>query len=173
MTFLEFQRAGSNHCWSGKGGEAETREEQPRNNSAALGQGPHSTSRDIHSNIFEVFNRTKTPNIYSTENSEISAIIIERHVLENEEDGLGLRKINQLNIGNYIKDQEAFLLKPLQDFINICDANMTLMGEKYCGVFLLYLFSMLTGKVETCSPTGISSVNFWTILPMKSGFATY
>lgn len=88
-----------------------------------------------------------------------SPIIIERHVLENEENGLGLRKINKLNIENYIKDQEAFLLKPLKDFINICDGNMTLMGEKYYGVFLLYLFSILTGKVETCSPTWISSVD--------------
>lgn len=102
----------------------------------------------------------KLPTFIQQETQKISAIIIERHVLENEEDGLRLRKINQLNIENYIKDQEAFLLKPLQDFINICDANMTLMGEKYYGVFLLYLFSMLTGKVETCSPTGISSVNF-------------
>ena len=45
-----------------------------------------------------------------------------------------------------------------KDFINICDGNMTLMGEKY-GVFLLYLFSILTGKVEACSPTWISSVD--------------
>ena len=31
------------------------REEQLRNNSAALGQGPGSTSRDTHNNIFKLF----------------------------------------------------------------------------------------------------------------------
>lgn len=40
MTFDEFQRVGSNSYKSGKGEDAETREEQSRNNSAALGQGP-------------------------------------------------------------------------------------------------------------------------------------
>ena len=40
----------------------ETKEEQSRNNSAALGQDPGSTSRDTHNNIFELFCRTKTPN---------------------------------------------------------------------------------------------------------------
>ena len=34
MTFTQFQRAGSNSCYSGKGGGAETRGEQSRNNSA-------------------------------------------------------------------------------------------------------------------------------------------
>ena len=34
-TFPELQGAGSNSCWSGKGGDAETREEQSRNNSAS------------------------------------------------------------------------------------------------------------------------------------------
>ena len=51
----------SDSCSSGKGGDAETREEQPRNNSAALGQGPGSASRDTHNNIFKLFCRTKTP----------------------------------------------------------------------------------------------------------------
>ena len=45
VTFPEVQRAGSNSCLSGKGGVAETREEQSRNNTAALGQGPGSMSR--------------------------------------------------------------------------------------------------------------------------------
>ena len=45
VTFPEFQRAGSNSCSSGKGGVAEKREEQSRNNPAALGQGPGSMSR--------------------------------------------------------------------------------------------------------------------------------
>ena len=40
-------------------GDAETREGQSRNNSIALGQGPGSTSRDSHNNIFEFFCRTK------------------------------------------------------------------------------------------------------------------
>ena len=40
---------------SGKGRDAETREEQSRNNSAALGQGPGSTSRDTHSSVFKLF----------------------------------------------------------------------------------------------------------------------
>ena len=39
-------------CPSGKGGDAETREEQSWNNSAALGQGPGSSSRNIHNSIF-------------------------------------------------------------------------------------------------------------------------
>ena len=42
-----------------KGGNAETREEQSRNNSAALGQGPRS-SRDIH-NISLSSAGTKAP----------------------------------------------------------------------------------------------------------------
>ena len=47
----ESQRAGSHSFQSGKGGDAETREEQPRNNCIALGQVPGSSSRDI----FELF----------------------------------------------------------------------------------------------------------------------
>ena len=46
----------------GREGIPKTREEQPRNNSAALGQGPGSASRDTHSNIFELFCRAKIPN---------------------------------------------------------------------------------------------------------------
>lgn len=38
MTFPEIQKAGSDGCSSGKGRDAETREEQSRDNSAALGQ---------------------------------------------------------------------------------------------------------------------------------------
>ena len=57
VTFPEFPPAGSNSRWLGKGEDAETREEQLRNNSAALGQGPGSPSRDIHDNIFELFCR--------------------------------------------------------------------------------------------------------------------
>ena len=40
----------------------ETRKEQPRDNRAALGQGPGATSRDTHNNIFELLCRTKTLN---------------------------------------------------------------------------------------------------------------
>ena len=58
MAFSEFQRAYWNSCQSRKGENAETREEQPEN-SVALGQGPHSNSRDTHSSIFELFGRTK------------------------------------------------------------------------------------------------------------------
>ena len=36
MTFLEFQRANSNSCSPRKGGDAETREEQPKNKSVAF-----------------------------------------------------------------------------------------------------------------------------------------
>ena len=39
-----------------KGGNAETREEQSRNNSAALGQGPGS-SRDIYNNIYKILKK--------------------------------------------------------------------------------------------------------------------
>ena len=62
MTFPEFQRAGSNSCWSGKGEDEETREEQSRNSSAALGHYSRgSPSRGTHNNIFELFYRTKPP----------------------------------------------------------------------------------------------------------------
>ena len=54
MNFLEFQGADSNSCYSGKGGDAET-----RNISAALGQSSGALSRDTQSNIFELFCRTK------------------------------------------------------------------------------------------------------------------
>ena len=46
MAFPEFQGADSDSCGSGKGGHAETREEEPRNNSPVLGQDPGSPSRD-------------------------------------------------------------------------------------------------------------------------------
>ena len=48
MTFPEFQRVGSTCYSSGKGGDPETREEQSRSNSAALGQSPGSPSRDTN-----------------------------------------------------------------------------------------------------------------------------
>ena len=62
MTFPEFQRAGSNSCYSGKRGNVETREEQSRDKSAALGQGTGPSSRNIYNYIFELLCRTKTPN---------------------------------------------------------------------------------------------------------------
>ena len=43
MTFLEFHRANSNSCSSREGGDAETREEQPKNKSAALRWSSDST----------------------------------------------------------------------------------------------------------------------------------
>ena len=62
MTCPEVQRAGSNSCQSGKGGDAETREEQSGDQSVALGQGPGPSSRHLNNNIFDVLGRTKTPN---------------------------------------------------------------------------------------------------------------
>ena len=59
MTFPEFQGAIANQ---GRKGDADTREELSRDNSAALGQGSGSSSRNIHNNIFEFFHRTETPN---------------------------------------------------------------------------------------------------------------
>ena len=47
----EFRRAASNSCLSWKGENAETKQEQSRNNSAASGQGPHSTSGNGHNNL--------------------------------------------------------------------------------------------------------------------------
>ena len=55
MTFPEFQRTNSKSHSSGKGGDAEIKEELSRNNSAVMGQGPGSPSRNIHDNIFEFF----------------------------------------------------------------------------------------------------------------------
>lgn len=37
------------------------KERQPRHHSAALGQGPGSTSRDTHNNVFELFLELKPP----------------------------------------------------------------------------------------------------------------
>ena len=51
MAFPELQGAGSDSCKAGKGEDAETREEQSSNDSAALGQSPGSLSRDTHNNI--------------------------------------------------------------------------------------------------------------------------
>ena len=51
MTFPEFQGAGSDSCPSGMEGDAETREEEPRNNGAAWGQDPGALSRDTQNNI--------------------------------------------------------------------------------------------------------------------------
>ena len=42
-----------------RGGDAETREEQPRNNSPTLGHDPSSASRDTHTNISELFPELK------------------------------------------------------------------------------------------------------------------
>lgn len=52
---------------------------------------------------------------------------------------------------------------------------MTLTGTKYDVMVFssLYLFSILIEKMEACSPTVILSMDFWTMLPIKSGFATY
>ena len=54
MIFPEFPKGS---CSSGKGGDAETREEP-----CSPGAGPGSSSRNIHNSIFEPFCRTKTPN---------------------------------------------------------------------------------------------------------------
>ena len=56
LTFPEFKQLPIR-----EGGDAETREEQSRDNSAALGQGPDSSSRNIDNYIFEFFQITKTP----------------------------------------------------------------------------------------------------------------
>ena len=61
LTFPELQRANSSSCLSGEGENAETKEEQSRNNSANLRQGSGSSSREMHKNIFELFCRTKAP----------------------------------------------------------------------------------------------------------------
>ena len=53
-TFPEFLRGNLNSCSSGKGEDAETKEEQPGNNSAALGQSPGSASRDTRNSIFKL-----------------------------------------------------------------------------------------------------------------------
>ena len=53
-TFPEFLRADLNSCPSGKGEDAETKEEQPGNNSVALGQSPGSASRDTRNSVFKL-----------------------------------------------------------------------------------------------------------------------
>ena len=59
MTLPESQRAYPKRCSSWKEGDAETREDQLKNNSAALGQDPGPPLGDTHSSIFELFGRTK------------------------------------------------------------------------------------------------------------------
>ena len=61
VIFSEFQRADLNNYLSGKGGDAETREEQPGNSVTALGFCPGSASRDTHKNILEFFTELKPP----------------------------------------------------------------------------------------------------------------
>ena len=50
LTFPELQRAYSNNCLSGKGGNA-SKEKHLRNNSVALGQDPSSSSRKIQTSL--------------------------------------------------------------------------------------------------------------------------
>ena len=57
MTFPEFQRADSNSWLLGKGEDAETKEEQSRNNGVVIGQVSASYLRNIHNNVFEYFCR--------------------------------------------------------------------------------------------------------------------
>lgn len=57
LTFPEFQGADSKSCLSGEGGDAEAKEGQSGKNSAALGQGPGSSSRDTQNSISEFFCR--------------------------------------------------------------------------------------------------------------------
>ena len=54
LTFLEFQRADLASYLSGKGRNAEMKEEQSRNNSAVI---KHSPSRNVYYTIFEFFCR--------------------------------------------------------------------------------------------------------------------
>ena len=61
MTFLEYQRVGSNCHWSGKEGYAEVSEEQSRSHNAALEQYSGASSRDTYKNIFVLFCRIKPP----------------------------------------------------------------------------------------------------------------
>ena len=60
-TFPELQRVDLHSCWQRKEGDTEIKEKQLRNNSAALGQGPSSASRDTYNKIFKLCCRTKTP----------------------------------------------------------------------------------------------------------------
>lgn len=53
LTFPEFHREDSNSYSLAKGGNAEIAKERPRNNSAAIKQGPGSSSRGV----FEFFIR--------------------------------------------------------------------------------------------------------------------
>ena len=50
IAFSKFPGAGLDSGWSEKEGDAETGEEESRNNSTALGQEPGSLSRDSHNN---------------------------------------------------------------------------------------------------------------------------
>ena len=56
-----------------------TREEQSRNNSAALGQGPGSSSKNIHNNIFEFFCRNQGPTQVEDGNFRLGTRFLEHH----------------------------------------------------------------------------------------------
>ena len=63
-----------------KGGHAETREEQSRNNSADLGQGLGSSSRNIHNNIsLNSSAGTKAPTQVEDGNFRLSTRVLEHH----------------------------------------------------------------------------------------------
>ena len=51
VAFPEFQGTDLDICWSGKEGDAKTREEQSRNNSTELEQDPGSFLRDTHNDV--------------------------------------------------------------------------------------------------------------------------
>lgn len=61
LTFPDLQRADSNSYFSGKGRYIETKEEQSRKNSAGLGQGPGSSSRNIYNIALSSSVGTKSP----------------------------------------------------------------------------------------------------------------
>ena len=77
LTFPEFQTADSFQTVANQGREGMQR--LGRNNSAALGQGPGSSSRDTPNNVSELFCRTKAPTQVEDGNFRLSPRFLEPH----------------------------------------------------------------------------------------------
>ena len=75
---VKFQRADSNSCQPGNLGNAQTKEEQSRKNTAKI-EGPSSSSRKIHNNIFKCFCRNNAPHQVEDGNFRLSPGFLEHH----------------------------------------------------------------------------------------------
>ena len=69
-TFPEYEGRGSDSYWSGKGRDAKTKEEESRNNNAALCQDRGSLSRGIHNDAGILYTEEKSYILYASFRNE-------------------------------------------------------------------------------------------------------